>query len=333
MKAEEINEKISELNKSKIRIYPVHNLRASSIGHPCARYLTLELLHWDELPPYDEGLQCIFDLGSHLESLAINKLREAGFDVVSPLEGRQGNWKIDKPYISGREDLRIRDEKGDLIPVEIKWLQPFEWAKLNSVDDFKNSKSLHVRNYPTQLQIYMYQFNKEYGFFFIGNKLTGELKAIYMPFDWELADATLKKATKIYEAYDKITKENGIESECLPDGVEDEDVCSKCKLKHRCGKPFTLPTDCRTDETLENLLDIKEEITKATKEIIAKHPEVTSESNLDDQIKESYGDSTKILAGKWYIERTKTIKPAHTEPEKFIPERVTYRAKIKKLYE
>ena len=332
MDAKEINERLKETTKAKIRVYPVHNLRASSIGHPCARYLTLELLHWDELPSHDVGLQNIFDLGSHLESLAIQKLKDAGFDIVTPLGGRQGNWKIDKPYISGREDIRMRDEKGELIPVEVKWLQPYEWERLNSIEDFKNSKSLHVRNYPSQLQIYMYQFNKEYGFFLLGNKLTGELKAVYMPFDWELADATLKKAQVVYNAYDKITKEGGKEEDCLPQGIEDETICSKCKLQHRCGKPFTLPTDYRLDDNLEELLDIKEEINQAVRGVLDKYPDVSSEANLDDQIKQAYGESTKILAGKWYIERTKSVKAAHTEPEKFIPERVIYRAKVKKLY-
>ena len=96
---------------------------------------------------------------------------------------------------------------------------------------FYNSKKHYVRAYPSQLLTYCWRFEKEKGFFLLTNKLTGEIKTIEVPFDWNRADALLKKAERVYAALaDKSGK-------TVPPACDDIDVCDGCGLKHVCPSP------------------------------------------------------------------------------------------------
>ena len=304
MNATEINARLFKAKADKIKIYPCNNLRASSIGHPCERYLYLMVKHWDEQKPHDVGLQCIFDLGNTLEEHTIKNIKEAGFEVITPTVR---SWKIEKPLITGREDIRIKDENGELLPVEIKGISPFEFDKLNTVDDFMKSKRSYIRGYPAQLQIYMYYFAKEKGFFALTNKLTGETKFIEMPFDYEHAESLLQKAERIYKALDE---------EAPPDACEDISVCEGCSLAHICGECRRVPADIDLDEELDALIDRKNELAAAKKEY----------EQIDKEIKARVGERDKVITGQYLITRSSFVKKAFT-----VPESVQYRVTIKRL--
>lgn len=279
--AESISRKVSEFVQSEIKVYPCNNLRASNIGHPCERYLYLLISHWDEQAPHDEALQNIFDFGNSVEDYTIKKLKDSGFEVITPTEH---SWKVENPLITGREDLRIKDpDDGQLWPVEVKGLSPFEWERLNCVDDFYQSKRHYVRAYPAQLMVYCWKFEKEKGFFCLTNKLTGQLKLIEVPFDWEKADALLKKAERIYAA---------LESGIAPDGCDDLSVCDGCPLRHICTEPVSRPEMEIDDGELEDLIDRREAL-RAGKAAYEK---------LDAEIKSRVGDREKILAGKYLVQ-------------------------------
>lgn len=309
MTAAEINERLKKVKSDKIKTYPCHNLRASNLGHPCERYLYLLLTKWEEQKPHDAGLQSIFDLGNELEPYAFKQLRDAGYEVVTPT---QRSWKIETPLISGREDCRIKEEDGQLIPVEVKWLSPNEYEKLNTIDDFYNSKKYYVRAYPAQLMCYMWKFGKEKSYFCIGNKLTGEMKLIDVKFDWEYADSLFKKAERIYKA--KV-------DDIAPEPIEDESVCGNCSLQHICGHMTRIPLDIELDGELEELIiernSLKENATKY--------------DDLLEEIKKRVGDREKILAGKYLIKRSCTTKPAHHKEAEDIPEKTTWRINIKQI--
>ncbi len=304
MTAQEINEKLIAAKQSKIKVYPCRNLRASNIGHPCERYLYLLITHWQEQQPHDVGLQHIFDLGNSLEVHTINNLKEAGYEVITPT---QWSFQIDKPLITGREDLRIKDENGELIPVEVKGISPFEFEKLNRVEDFLHSKRYYIRQYPAQLQIYMYHFAKLYGFFALTNKLTGETKMIRMDFDWDMADEILKKAERIYQA---------IERQQEPDGVEDICMCNGCRLAHICGIHKGIEPDIELDDELNDLIKEKYELKKY----------VDQYSELDSVIKNKVGEREKVLTGDYLVQRKTIQKKSYT-----VPERTEYRLQIQKL--
>ena len=304
MNATEINARLFKAKADKIKIYPCNNLRASNLGHPCERYLYLLIKHWNEQKPHDVGLQCIFDLGNTLEEHTIKNIKEAGFEVITPTVR---SWKIDKPLITGREDIRIKDENGELLPVEIKGISPFEFDKLNTVEDFLRSKRPYIRGYPAQLQIYMYYFAKEKGFFALTNKLTGETKFIEMPFDYEYAESLLQKAERIYKALDE---------EAPPDACEDISVCEGCSLAHICGECRRVPADIDLDEELDALIDRKNELAAAKKEY----------EQVDKEIKARVGDRDKVITGQYLITRSSFVKKAFT-----VPESVQYRVTIKRL--
>lgn len=304
MNATQINERLYQAKKDKIKVYPCNNLRASNLGHPCERYLYLLIKHWEEQKPYDVGLQAIFDLGNTIEEHTIKNIQEAGYEVITPT---QRSWKIDKPLITGREDIRIKDENGELLPVEIKGLSPVEYDKLNSVEDFLKSKRHYVRAYPAQLYIYMLHFGKEKGFFALTNKLTGQTKFIEIPFDYDYAESLLQKAERIYKALDENTP---------PDSCEDVSVCENCSLQHICGQVRRIPADIELDDELENLINRKQELATAKREY----------EDVDKEIKARVGEREKVITGSYLITRNKIERKAYT-----VAARTEYRLNIKKL--
>ncbi len=310
--AETIAKQLHDTTEAKIQIYPCHNLRASNIGHPCERYLYLLIKHWKDQKPVDVVTQCIFDLGNKMEEYAISKLKEAGYEVITPTVR---SWQIDNPYISGREDVLIKDpETGELLPGEIKGISPFEFDKLNNIQDFLNSKKHYIRGYPMQLLTYMWKFNKEHGLFFIVNKLTGELKPIdlFLKDHEKLMLEMLEKATRVNKA---------VADDVMPDAIDDNSVCEKCPLAHICGHSVQVPVDVEVDDVLDELIDEKESLRETKKRF----------EELDEEIKARVGDREKVLSGKYLITRTKTVKPAYTKPAEEVPEKITWRMKIQKL--
>ena len=304
--AEYISNAVSDFVKSEIKVYPCEHLRASNVGHPCERYLYLLIRSWEELQPHDEGLQNIFDLGNSIEAYTIKKLRDSGLEVITPT---QRSWKVENPLITGREDIRIKDpETGELFPAEIKGLSPNEWERLNTVEDFYNSRRYYVRGYPAQLMVYCWRFEKEKGFFILTNKLTGELKIIEVPFDWERADELLKKAERIYTA---LADSSG---KTIPEACDDLSVCEKCQMRHICTAAHERPETEIDDGELEEAIDRKNELAPLYREY----------NEINDQIKKMVGDREKVISGK-YVISTKTINKA----EYIVPARVERRISIK----
>lgn len=304
MTAQEINEKLASAKQAKIKVYPCRNLRASNIGHPCERFLYLLITRWEEQRPHDVGLQNIFDLGNTLEDHTINNLKEAGYEVITPT---QWSFQISNPLITGREDLRIKDENGEFIPVEVKGISPFEFEKLNTVEDFLQSKRYYIRQYPAQLQIYMYHFSKSYGFFALTNKLTGETKMIRMNFDWDMADELLKKAERIYKA---------IERKEIPCAVDDMSMCEGCKLSHICGINRGIEPDVELDEELNDLIAKKYDLKKY----------IDQYKDVDKSIKNKVGEREKVLTGNYLIYQKSIHKESYT-----VPGRTERRIQIQKL--
>ena len=304
--AEYIATKVSDFVQSEIKVYPCEHLRASNVGHPCERYLYLLIRNWEEQTPHDEGLQNIFDLGNSIEAYTIKKLRDSGLEVFTPT---QRSWKVENPLITGREDIRIKDpETGELFPAEIKGLSPNEWERLNTVEDFYNSRRYYVRGYPSQLLVYMWKFEKLKGFFILTNKLTGELKIIEVPFDWDRADELLKKAERIYTALADST------GKTVPEACDDLSVCEKCQMRHLCTAPHERAETEIDDGELEEAIDRKNELAPLYREY----------NEINDQIKKMVGEREKVISGK-YVISTKTINKA----EYVVPARVERRISIK----
>lgn len=279
-----IQGKIDGFVESEITVYPCNNLRASNIGHPCERYLYLLIKHWDQQEPHDKSLQNIFDFGNSVEDYTIKKLRDAGLICLTP---KVRSWKVENPLITGREDIRIQDpDNGEFFPAEIKGLSPNEWEKLNSVDDFYRSKRYYVRAYPAQLMVYCWRFEKEKGFFILTNKLTGQIKVIEVPFDWDKADALLKKGERIYAA---LADETGA---TVPAACEDQSVCERCSLRHICTAAHARPEASIDDGTLEDIIDKRNELRAGYE----------AYREADEEFKRAVGNRDKIITGKYLVQ-------------------------------
>lgn len=305
MYAEQINEKLREKLQEKCKVYPQNNLRCSSIGHPCWRYVYLSITNWEDKPAPDVGLQGIFGLGNTLEAHVIEKIKEAGFEVFTPTTH---SFRIEPQGITGREDLRIKDpETGELIPVEVKSISPFEFDKLNCFADFVNHKRHYIRQYAAQIQLYMLKFGKEYGFFALINKLTGEIKFIRCEFDYDYCEKILQKAEYINECLAKKTP---------PEACEEIGLCDNCDLQHICGQCKRAPADVEVDGELEELINRKQALSAACREY----------REVDAQIKAIVGEREKIVTGSYLIERKAIEKQSYT-----VEARTEYTINIKRL--
>jgi hypothetical protein len=286
MNAIELNERLLEYRKGRIKNYPCNNLRASNIGNPCERYLYLSIKNWEDKTPYGATLQAIFDLGNAIEDYAIKTLKEAGFEIITPTER---SWKVENPLITGREDLRIKEEDGQLYPVEVKGLSAQEYEKLNCLQDFLNSKKSYVRAYPYQLMVYMWHFGKEHGYFCLVNKQTGEIKMLEIVFDYDKAGEMLKKAERVYAAL-AVQKPETLAT------ADDCSMCERCDLCHVCtAKHESVEADI-DDGTIEELITRKNELKDAADEY----------GEINDKIKYALGGREKVIAGDYIVTVSKS---------------------------
>jgi len=303
--AEQVNAKLFEKLSEKCVVYPQNNLRCSSVGHPCPRFVYLSITNWQDKKPHDAGLQAIFELGNTLENHVIDHIKQAGYEVFTPTVR---SFRIEPQGITGREDLRIKDpETGELYPVEIKSISPFEFDKLNTFEDFRKSKKPFIRSYAAQIQLYLYHFAKERGFFALINKLTGQIKFILVVLDYEYCEEVLERAEYINKC---------LADKTPPAACEDISVCEGCALQHICGECRRVPTDIDLDDELDALITRKSELAEAKKEY----------EQVDKQIKERVGEREKVITGQYFIERKAIKKAAFT-----VPESVQYRINIKRL--
>lgn len=305
LSAENINQSLTDKLQEKCKIYPQTNLRCSSIGHPCSRYVYLCITNFEDRTPPDTGLQAIFGLGNTLETHTIEKIKEAGYEVITPTSR---SFRIMPQNITGREDLRIKDpETGELIPVEIKSISPFEFDKLNCFEDFVNSKKPFIQAYAWQIQLYMYQFSKPYGFFALINKLTGIIKFIRVELDYDFTEKILQKAEYINKCLDDRTP---------PEACENIGYCENCDLQHICGQVKRTPADIEVDGELDELIRRKEALKVAKSEY----------EQIDKEIKARVGEREKIITADYLIERKAIQKQGYT-----VEPRTEYRVSIKRL--
>jgi hypothetical protein len=289
----DVVKKVWEYKASKQRVYPCHTNRVSILGHPCERYLVYMRVAWDklELPSIDR--EFIFEGGRVIEELALQELKDAGYEVTN-----QGRDFFDKAYnIAGHIDCFI-SEKGNSdpanspirYPCEIKGISPFYFDKINTLEDMTKSENSWTRAYPAQLQLYLFLTEKEEGLFYIKSKLTFKPKQIWTKLDYNYVESILQRCERI----NKCVAEN-----TLPKRLDEYKTCKNCAAKALC-RPDIMFGDGI------GFLDDKELISFINRR--AKIAETALEyKNLDKQVKEglkSYmKDREVLLVGDWTIEK------------------------------
>lgn len=268
---------VIESKIKKIKQWPVHSNRASTLGHPCERFLVYERTRWQEKALHDVGLQFIFDEGNIHETAVLRDLQDAGIRVIE--QQRAFFW--DKYQITGHIDGKIVDD-GLVIPCEVKSMSDWAWKATNSVEDMVKSKSVYMRQYPAQLNLYLIMDEKEVGLFLLKNKQTGLLKQVELHLDYEYTETLIKKAERI-NAY--------IANGTLPDRITDTNICEFCAYSHICLPDVEHRATLLDDPELEAKLDRRWQLKEAKDEF----------DQLDKEIKESLKERPNSVVGSWMV--------------------------------
>lgn len=276
--------------------YPVRSNYISGIGGDCDRELVYNRVRWAEKEPFDPTTLQLFEVGDVYAELLYKRLRAAGYQV------RQQETPLtdEDLLLSGRIDLRIEKDGGTWI-AEVKTMNPFDWDKVRSVDDLATSSKPWLRKYPVQLNTYLGLDRKlhpqkwnPWGVFLLINKITSQVKPVWMEFDPALYEATIVRVRRINDHAD-LYRIN-LEDEYLPERIDYEDrVCGKCSFRMIClpDKDFGEGVEMLDDEGLMDALRRREELKAAADEY------KDADEAIKARFKGSPGD--RIIGGLWRL--------------------------------
>lgn len=298
----DIPKAITETKVKKIKIYPCHINRASSLGDPCERRLVLERTSWQEKKPHDVGLQYVFDEGNLQERAVLNDLEEAGIRIIE--QQRDFSWK--EYQITGHIDGKISVD-GKTPPLEIKSMSPNIWRTMETEDDLKRYP--WTDRYRAQIQLYLLMAEEEEGILILKNKSTGQLKQINIALDYEFAESLIQKAERINDH---------VKNDTLPNYVEDKSLCAECAFVHICCPKIEYGEELEivNDAELIEMLNRREVLIPLKKEY----------EQLDKEIKAFIGDRENIMAGEWHLTVKESERKGYT-----VESSVVKRFKIERL--
>lgn len=295
MDSQAILNQIIESKRKKIKIMPQHVTRASEIGHPCTRYLVYSITNWADRKPHAPEVEFIFEGGRAVEDLAIKDLEEAGFRVYRP-EPDKALMEL-KPAISMHLDVRVDFGDGIVRTGEIKGLNILDFDRLNTLQDFFNSKKPWIKKYPAQLMTYLYGKGEEEGFFYLKSIPRFQPKIIPVKLDLEYMESILQKTERV-EAH--------IKAKTLPDQIDDSATCEHCPFNHIC-----LPAVLREglefidDDELLELLERRDSLKEASDEY----------REVDELVKKRFNKRPKLCIGDYLITGTMVHKKEYTVKE------------------
>lgn len=246
---------IYNMKKKKIRRYPCHVNRASSLGYfvpeldGCLRRGVYERTNWRDKEMYDPRVQYIFDEGHKQEASVLRDLAEAGIEVIE----QQTPYEWREYQITGHIDGKIIDpDDGQSIPIEIKSMHPNIYGIINSFEDFL--KKPWTRAYMAQITLYMLMQNIDRAIFVLKNKSSGELKQIDVDLDYDLGEYCIRTAENINEHVKKNT---------LPEQINDREKCRDCPFKLIClpdikfGEELKIVDDPEFENRLKRHFELK----------------------------------------------------------------------------
>ncbi len=290
---------VDEYKKRSRRSYPCHTNRASSVGHPCLKFLVYSRTHWETQPLPPLGLQYIFDEGNAHEDIVLDLLRKSGLKLIE----QQRAYEFREFKITAHIDAKLMvsiDIIVPAIPFEIKSSEPYSWSKMDTPEDMINSKKIWWRKYPAQVQMYIamsYGITGDkpgnikcnvpdgMGIMITKNKLNGRLKQINFTNNDEFLNDILHKCTIINKHVDEGT---------LPDPIEpDEDVCGRCSFKSICIPDVTFgdALSMEYNEYLHGLLKERNALDPARKRY----------NEIDKEVKQSIKGWGNHLLGSFHI--------------------------------
>lgn len=255
---------------------------AYNAGHPCARNLVYHRLNWQEKALPSTGTLLIFREGNLHEDSVIKLLLDSGIEIIET----QRPFEIKQIQLRGKIDGQIKLEDGKLIPAEIKSMNPFDFEKINTIEDMKKSVKVWIRGYVTQMMMYLFGMEKEIGVFILKNKVNGELKFVMCPIDYESAEKDWKKLELVNKH---------VAAGTYPERIEDRSVCRYCDFKHICLPDESSEAMNITDnQELLELLEERERLREAAK----------AYDDIDDKLKvywKGLSEGTHLVGGKFQV--------------------------------
>lgn len=273
-----IVEQVNEYMARQIKQYPCNSNRASSIGHPCERYLVFERTRWNEKTLHDVSLQFIFNEGNVQEKAVLDLLSAVGIQVIE--QQRSFAWRLHN--ITGHIDGKVLINR-ECLPLEIKSMSPYVFESINSAEDLLHSNYEHLRRYPAQLTMYMLMDEKERALFLFKNKSTGQLKEILLPLDYFYAESIIQKIERVNHA---------IDVEETPAPMSWGDTCERCGYRHICIQEVVrTEMEIRDDPEAEKKIDRWFELDPLRKEW----------ADIDGWRKEYFRNIDKMVVGNYLI--------------------------------
>lgn len=243
---------LTSAQKFENKRWPVRSNWASQMGHPCERFLYHNRHDWDKAVERDWGGVGI--RGNLIADWWKRYMQEKGFKVIHdqvPLSDELAR----KYELGGRIDGRIGWANISPMLYEFKTMQEHEFKRINTYEDFSDSKSDYIRGYPAQIQLYLLSQNEEAGLFVLCNPMNLEWKAIPVYLDYGYTEWLLKRAERVNRANVAGTP---------PDRIAYGKTCERCKFSTIC-----LPDiknegfEMVDDEALKSFLDERKELKDA----------------------------------------------------------------------
>lgn len=264
----DLSDVVSQYRKTRIRVVPMNSNRASALGQSCTRRIVYERTAWDKKKLHDEGLQAIFDGGNWIEEMVIADLKKSGIVTVQ----QQRDLALPAYEITGHIDCAIQIEGYAVpIPLDVKSMSPFIFAKIKTPNDFFDSKYEHLKSYPSQVLLYGYMMAADYAVLYCIDKSTFKTKDFW----FKIADY-MDVIESLKEKASTVTQH--VRAGTLPDRIDDSAVCERCPFSHVClpDRDFGPGAIVFDDAELRAMLDRWHE----TKAVADEH------DSLDEDIKE-----------------------------------------------
>ena len=292
----------------------------SRLGSPC----DLQLTFWRVKPEFaalhDVGLQYIFDEGKLQEDAVLRLLEDMGVRVLERSVSVGNDTLLRQFNVSGQLDAVLNFEKiAENMPVvegidwhrkrvvaEVKSVSPWLFDSLTDYDSIATHKKPFVRNWGSQVMLYLLGHSDEGGLLILKQKSTGRLKFVPIILDLDECDVLLNKAKRVNAAVAEYAR-----SQTLPDPIEwRQDLCASCPFLAACPNSRILPqVELSTDAELIELLQRRESLAESNSE----YREVNDA--IDQKLEPFEGKDT--LAGDYRIAwkqvtRSEKLTPAST---------------------
>lgn len=229
--------------QNKRKLQPKRSyLGASRLGDPCARALQYEYTQTPRDQSFSGKTLRIFEMGHAIEEMALNWLKEAGFEIVTRCDkGKPFGFSVVNDRLQGHVDGIIK-----AAPPELDLLCPALWeCKSMNAKNWKQTveKGMCASKPIYAVQIALYQaymessipgLSQHPALFTAVNKDTSDIYHELVPFDAALAQTVSDRAVNLLRATEV--------GETLPRIATDPEhyVCRFCPWHNECWKetPF-----------------------------------------------------------------------------------------------